>query len=291
MARLTQRIPVVYDFQMRNDGCYPSRLSQKILLHLQILAYTFWLRCFNFLSRRSIVGDSDVDVSLTTHGQRVQECWRTIETIGRGSLRPRRVILWVCDRSLALNPPPALRRLAKRGLAIKLTVDFGPHTKYFPYVMNEGLDCPLVTADDDVLYPKGWLAGLVREYSPDEVVAYRVRMTGGGAYVDWPLCTSSEASRDGMATGVSGVIYPPKLLMQLRKRGDGFIGVCPKADDFWLHYAAVASGMSTRQMTASPATWWPTRPWNRGLWVHNLFEGGNDAIAEGAAAAWADAET
>jgi hypothetical protein len=174
----------------------------------------------------------------------------------------------------------------KRGLTIKHCVDYGPHKKYFPYVMEANLERPLVTADDDVLYPRGWLAGLVAAHRPDEVVAYRARMMSDDPYVSWPLCTSTIPSENLIPTGVSGVLYPPKVLKVLRERGDEFMRVCPRADDFWLHYAAVASGVLTRQVSESAATWWPTRPKERGLMHNNLLEGGNDTISKAAEKAW-----
>jgi hypothetical protein len=152
--------------------------------------------------------------------------------------------------------------------------------------MEENLERPLVTADDDVLYPRGWLAGLVATYRPVEVVAYRARSMSGDPYASWPLCTSTVPSENLMATGTSGVLYPPKVLKVLRERGDDFMRVCPRADDFWLHFAAVASGVPIRQVSEFAATWWPTRPKERGLMHFNEMEGGNDAISTAARKAW-----
>jgi hypothetical protein len=257
-------------------------------MRAQIILYTLQLKVNNLCSRRSVIGESDIDVSMTTYGRRTRLAWRTVETIGRGALLPRRIILWHADESVVADPPRSLRRLAKRGLEIRHCADYGPHKKYFPYVMEESLVRPLVTADDDVLYPAGWLAGLAAANSPnsDEVIAYRAKMMSDDPYVLWPLCTSAVPSRNFLATGVSGVLYPPVVLEALRKRGDEFMDVCPRADDFWLHYAALASGVLTRQISASAATWWPTRPRQHGLEISNGVGGGNDAISAATAAAW-----
>jgi hypothetical protein len=250
------------------------------------MLYTLWLKAVNVFSRQIITGGCDVDVSITTHGVRTRRVWRTLESIGRGTLLPRSLVLWHEDDAFVRNPPRALRRLIKRGLVIRHCAGFGPHTKYYPYVMEGDLERPLVTADDDVLYPRSWLAGLVLAYRPDEVVAYRAWMMAGGPYISWELCTSTDPSLKLLATGVSGVIYPPKVLKSLRCRGDEFMRVCPHADDFWLHYAAVASGLPTRQVSEFAATWWPTGPKNRGLWIVNRTQGGNDAVSVAASEAW-----
>jgi hypothetical protein len=76
------------------------------------------------------------------------------------------------------------------------------------------------------------------------------------------------------------------VLEVLRDRGDEFMRVCPRADDFWLHFAAVASGVQTRQVSELAAQWWPTRPKERGLMHSNQLDGGNDAISTAARKAW-----
>jgi hypothetical protein len=271
---------------VRNNGRYRTGIVAKIFLHLQIALYTLCLKVVNLRSHRPITGNCDVDVSITTYGDRTRRVWRTLETIGRGTLLPRKIVLWHEDEAVVRNPPRTLRRLIDRGLTIKHCVDYGPHKKYFPYVMSEDLERPLVTADDDVLYPRGWLAGLVGSCRPDEVVAYRTKAMSDDPYASWPLCTSTVPSENLMATGVSGVLYPPKVLKVLRERGDEFMRVCPRADDFWLHYAAVASGVLTRQVSDSAATWWPIRPKERGLMHSNMLEGGNDTISKAARKAW-----
>jgi len=271
---------------MHNDGRYPESLALKVFLHAQILVYTIGLKMRNLTSRRPILGTCGVDVSITTYGDRTRQVWRTLETIGSGEVLPQKIYLWLEDEAMVLNPPPALRRLMRRGLEIKHCMDYGPHKKYFPYVMQERLERPLVTADDDVLYPPGWLAGLVESQSPDEVIAYRAKVMSDDPYVLWPLCTSALPSENFLATGVSGVLYPPRVLRALRQRGDEFMRVCPRADDFWLHYAAVTSGVLTRQVSELPATWWPIRARQKGLEIVNVLGGGNDAVAKAVEKVW-----
>lgn len=275
-----------YASQMRNDGSRPTSLSGNVILVFQIVVYTFWLKGINLYSRRALTGTCDVDVSLTTFGRRTRRVWRTVETIGRGVERPRRLVLWLDDAAVVNNPPRSLRRLMRRGLELRTCVDYGPHKKYFPHVMQHSLDRPLVTADDDVLYPRGWLESLHSAHRPEEVTAYRARTMNSGPYSSWPLCTTNEPSKDLVPTGVSGVIYPPKVLLALRERGDEFMQICPRADDLWLHFAAVASGVLSRQVSETASAWWPVRPKERGLWHENLANGGNDYVVETVAQAW-----
>lgn len=270
---------------IRNDGVFPRGRVGWLLLRVQLAVFSLWLGGVNLLSRKPITGEVPVDVSLTSFGPRLRRSvWKTLETIGRGSVRPRRVILWLDETQRPAN----LRRLERRGLEIRLCADYGPHKKYFPYVTTQSLDVPLVTADDDVFYPRNWLAELVAAQQPGTVVCHRARIRTDGPYASWPMCDTTEASDRVFATGVGGVLYPPSLLPVLRDRGTDFLQICPRADDFWLHYAAVAAGLSVRQVSTVAAQWWPDLKFaDTGLWADNLTGNANDVIAEAARQAFA----
>lgn len=269
---------------LRNSGVLPTTQVEWLKLRLQLVVLSWWLRAINLFSQRPITGEAQVDVSLTSFGPRIQaSVWKTIETIGRGVVRPRRVILWLDEAAR----PAALQRLEKRGLEIRSCPNYGPHKKYFPYVESESLDVPLVTADDDVFYPRHWLATLLSIRQPRVVVCHRARIRIDGPYSSWPMCETTQASDRVFATGFGGVLYPPEVLMALRDRGAAFLDVCPLSDDFWLHFAAASSGCAVRQVTSTAAYWWPNLKWsNTGLWGDNILGGGNDRIAEAARNAW-----
>lgn len=219
---------------MRNSGVDATDLLGRMLTLAEFCTVRPRLRVRNQRSVESVVGTGAANVSLTSYGKRIATVWQTIETIGAGIVKPRRLILWLDDREACLHPPAPLERLQARGLEIRHCRDYGPHKKYFPYV-NEVLpdepDRTLVTADDDVYYPPTWLAELLVAHRPGEVTAFRARVRSDGPYRTWPMCTTTEASETVFATGVSGVAYPPELLGVLRDRGDAFAHVCPRADD------------------------------------------------------------
>jgi Acetyltransferase (GNAT) domain len=243
-------------------------------------------RVANLLSRTSVLAPDGVPVSMTTHGPRVRTTHLALESIAMGRLRPSRLVLWLCDPKAVAELTPGLRRLQKRGLEVRLTAELGPHTKYFPALdWPELTGGPLVTADDDVLYPPGWLEGLkaARDQAPDLVHAYRAHTVTWGErglrpYEAWQPCMSAEPSHRHFATGVSGVIYPPGLLARLRAEGDRFLGTCPRADDVWLHMMAVRHGFPVRQIQCKPLHF-PFIPGTRdvALMAGNVRGGGNDA--------------
>lgn len=194
-------------------------------------------------------------VSLTTFGPRIPIVYIAIESIGRGTVKPSRLILWLDEAERARELPDSLQRLARRGLDIRYCEDIGPHKKYFPYVQSQPrFDLPLVTADDDVIYPKYWLRELMQAYTafPDCINCLRaknVRLEGAALapYDNWRSCTDTRPSHLHFATGVSGVVYPPAFQQVLKDAGDGFRSVCPRADDIWLHAQALRHGFRVRQ--------------------------------------------
>ena len=76
-------------------------------------------RLLNQFSRRPVTGAGDAVVSLTSYGKRALVCAYGIESIARGAVRPRRLILWLDDEALLATPPKPLQRLVARGLEIR----------------------------------------------------------------------------------------------------------------------------------------------------------------------------
>jgi hypothetical protein len=216
-----------------------------------------------FLAKRnrqttsSVVAPGGPVLSLTSYGVRLQSVYYTIESIAAGSILPSRFLLWVDDERAYRSLPETLKRLEGRGLEIGLTDNLGPHTKYFPSLQAmDHLQQPLVTADDDVLYSRHWLAGLLHAHrqDPDVLHCYRahvVHLEQGriAPYTRWTSCTSDRPSFLHFATAVSGNILPPRLLQRLKQEGLAFRNLCPKADDIWLHVNALRCGIRIRQLS------------------------------------------
>ena len=144
-----------------------------------VLTGYFWL--LNLYERAPITQPDGPVVSLTTYGKRTRIVFLAIESIARGRLLPSRLILWIDDKAVFGNLPATIRRLAKRGLEIRLCENYGPHKKYYPYLESlQKVEVPLVTADDDLFYPRYWLQRLAEAFhqSPDIVNCYRARVIG-----------------------------------------------------------------------------------------------------------------
>ena len=231
-------------------------LPRRIVRECLMVAHVIWFFLLNRLTAKPVIEPGGPVVSMTTYGARSQQAYQAIESIARGDVRPSRFILWVDDEALFKDLPATIRRLVRRGLEVKLCANYGPHTKYFPYIESESVFArPLATADDDILYPRYWLMKLTeanREY-PENVNCFWAHImetdgTGIGRYVNYVACSSTFPSFRNIALGVMGVIYPPQLLMALKRAGTAFQACCPMADDLWLHVQAIRAGFKVRQI-------------------------------------------
>lgn len=243
-----------------------------------------WLRA-TFSRERVIDERGEAVVVMTTHGERIQNAWLALESIGRGDAKPGRLILFLEHPIERL--PWRLRRLARRGVEIRaVKPGLGVYTKFWRYIESgdNALDRPLVTSDDDMIYPAEWLAELLAAHAahPNDIVAQRAHVIGtdGDAlaeYRTWQPVQTTEPSFAHFATSVSGQLLPPRVQRALRARGRAFLDAAPKADDVWLHTVAVDEGIRTRQVSDSSKNY-PFVPATQGtaLNVDNVFGGGND---------------
>lgn len=240
----------------------------------------------NRLSRRRAVSPTATAVvTVTTHGERLERAYLALESIARGVELPARLILWLDDPVRFATLPRSLRRLQRRGLEVRLAPNFKVHTKYYPYVTGYPDDvAPLVTADDDILYPSDWLADLLSTHRafPGDVVAFRAHRMGveDGAitpYATWSPASGRAASAAYFGTSVSGQVFPFELQTLLRGRGEAFRDISADNDDIWIHSVAIDAGMRVRLVTGA-SQMFPFVPNTQqsGLYLTNYWNGAND---------------
>ncbi|HEV2485813.1 MAG TPA: hypothetical protein VGT08_09800 [Terracidiphilus sp.] len=234
----------------------PRRIVRELLGYVQLAP----LPLINRYGRSPVTQPGGPVVSLTTYGQRAQTVYLVIESIARGEARPSILILWIDEVHLFNNLPATIRRLQRRGLEVKLCKNYGPHKKYYPYIESQNsFDLPLVTADDDILYPRYWLKKLVeanREH-PETVNCYfagkvEFDQRSGRMCMKGKSCRSTDPSFCYHPLGGTGVIYPPPYLMALKRAGATFESCCPTQDDIWHHVMALRAGYKVRQILPRP---------------------------------------
>lgn len=235
------------------------RLAKKLIrAATKRLRIAFWW-VGSPLFRAPLTGGMPVVVSLTSYRQRIPTLFAVLESIGAGECRPQRLVLWLAHDEVERGLPRTLRNLTRRGLEIKACDDYRSHKKYYPYATeNVTIPLPLVTADDDVLYPRGWLNGLFEAHRkhPSSTVGYRGEIVGfdeGGAvlpYQEWGRAASAAPSFRLQLNGIGGVIYPIPVLEEARRYGTTFMKLAPRADDLWLHRSALRTDAVPRLVSA-----------------------------------------
>lgn len=259
-----------------------ARRARKRVKRLHASFALVYLRLRNLGARGPVTGSAPVVVSLTSYGERLHTVSVAIESIARGKVRPQRLLLWLDDAEQFESRPESLRRLERRGLEIRLSRNYGPHTKYYPFVQSAARHTvPLVTADDDIIYPSDWLALLMDAHRrhPEAISGHWVSIMGVAGdrvadYTTWARARDTEVRPTNFAPGVSGVIYPPAMLEELKRCGEHFLSACPGADDIWLHWVALRAGIPVRQV-GTAAHHFPIIPGSQGQALMKTNVGGN----------------
>jgi hypothetical protein len=241
----------------------------------------------NRLSRKPVLGTGPV-VSLTTFGARTATVHRSIESIGRGSLRPARLVLVLAAKDAERGIPAGLRRLQRRGLEITIVEkDIASYKKFYPLVSSDSPPATLVTADDDVCYPPDWLADLAAAAAADPQHVYCHRAWWMGLdkeaftpYRTWLWAPAGVASHRVQLTGAGGVLYPPSAVQALRAAGDGFTTTAPRADDLWIAHVLLRAGIRTVRLEGRFGMELPTTlaGGRQRLTDENVAGGGNDRV-------------
>lgn len=196
----------------------------------------------------------NVIVSLTTYGERIAELKYTLYSLIVQSVRSERIVVNIAfeDEKFITDE---LRKLEKYGVEFFFCKNTRSYTKLVPTLCRFPASC-IVTCDDDVYYEKKWLQRLYETYKqyPNDVCSHRLRKityTDGkvNAYQKWAYnYKSSKAERSNFLLGVSGVLYPPKVLHRDVTREDLFTNLAPLADDIWFYFMTILNGNCIRQV-------------------------------------------
>ena len=199
-------------------------------------------------------GNSQIIVSLTTHGKRIYDVHATIESIMQGSVKPNKIVLWISDDYRNTILPLTLQKQQKRGLEIEYCKDIRSYTKLI-YALKKYPDASIVTIDDDIIYPHDLLEHLVNAHteSPDCVCANWIReypRNMGENYMSilkWKqIFDAIEISERYFFEGFAGVLYPPYSLDSEVLNEKVFLDICKYADDVWFNAMALKAGTKVK---------------------------------------------
>ena len=194
---------------------------------------------------------SELIVSLTSYPARYPTLAKTLKSLLSQDMAADRIILWIAPDDLA-SLPADVRMLEQHGLRIMVHEDLRAFTKLVPSLLKFPA-ATIVTADDDIYYPKNWLRRLVdaSRADPEAIVAHRAHLALVNAdrslrpYAEWEMATDAPlAPKRGFIfpTGVGGVLYPPGALDPRVTDTATFRKLCPLADDVWFFWMARLNG-------------------------------------------------
>ena len=158
------------------------------------------------------------------------------------TLKPNKVILWLSSEAFPnkeLDLPNYMRDYLKKGLSIGWTNDLHSFTKLIPALRTYPNDI-LITADDDMYYPRDWLERLYKtslRHPGTAITACPLRIQGTTSEVlDYKHWRTSGFTPNSVLTfprGVGGVLYPPGVFHNDICKTDLFLSICPTNDDIW----------------------------------------------------------
>ena len=150
-------------------------------------------------------------VSLTSYPIRFRTLHKTARSLLAQDIRADRTILWLAEGDEQYLPDD-VRELQQLGLEIRNCADLRSYKKIIP-ALEAFPEAFIVTADDDLYYPRDWLTNLVSGVVPNEKViaclrAHKPEMRHGtfGPYSSWTweFVTSGEVRDDLFPTGEQG---------------------------------------------------------------------------------------
>ena len=192
--------------------------------------------------------ETPIIVSLTSYPARFPTLHICLKSILNQTMKPSKVILWL-DKDVSLDSvPKKILKLQKKGLVIRSEGEsLKPHKKYF-HAMKEFRDACIVTVDDDVIYTRDVLESLYASYQkhPECISARRVHKiqydinNHAVDYNSWDYDCKKDPgpSKQLLATGVGGVLYPPHIFDMDTENFNtkNIIDNALSFDDIWLKF-------------------------------------------------------
>lgn len=192
---------------------------------------------------------TNIVVSLTSFPSRMKSLHMVLDSLFNQTIVPKHIYLYLAESQFngIDSVSKQILDFQSKGLRIFFVKNIYQYKKYV-FLQNLNRDMPVITIDDDVIYPPTMIEKLLtfHEKFPDAVVGNRVHQITYDAqgninpYSLWKKeCVATLPSHDNFATGVGGVLYPKNFIDSDCINERLILGCAPYADDVWLKINAI----------------------------------------------------
>lgn len=231
-------------------------------------------------------------VSLTSYPRRIPYAVHSVETLLHQTVPADEIHLNLVRSEFEGASPDlmdAIAQMESAGILVDWQDDnLKPHNKYF-WTMREHPDDVVITVDDDIVYPATLVQSLLEGHfrHPDAVISNRTHVVISegserlAPYKEWIMEQTEvidEPRFDLLATGVGGVLYPPRVFDEAVFDISAIKELCLLADDLWLLLHEERLGVPVVNTPAHPGLYYVPGSQEEGLYVENLDNGRNDVI-------------
>ncbi|MDR0319666.1 MAG: glycosyltransferase [Rickettsiales bacterium] len=201
--------------------------------------------------------------SMTSFPAAIQFAVRAIGSILNQTVVPDKIVLYLTASQFPGGKIPAeLAALTKKNKKVEVRFydeNIRSYTKLIP-ALKDFPDDIIMTFDDDILYPRGVVADLLRHHKkyPRAIIGNRVRRARFGEdgrllpHLKWKVYKSLRffylSTRPRLVnhiTGVAGALYPPHIFPKEVFDSKIFMEIAPTVDDVWFWLMAVKNNVGT----------------------------------------------
>ena len=231
-------------------------------------------------------------VSLTSFPARIHLVQYAVYSLMKQSMKPNRIVLWLAEEQFPGKEndlPEELLALKPLGLEIRWCEDIKSFKKLIP-ALREFPEAIIVTADDDIHYPRHWLRSLYQSWfehgqsfihagGVESIVFDSDGHPAPFAQWEWNPANARPAFQHTFGSGY-GTLFPPNCLHPDVLEASKALELSPSSDDFWFWTQALRNGtkirlvMENRQQILTD----PRAKATPELWAQN-FAGGETTVA------------
>ena len=225
---------------------------QKILMTEE-----FFRHLFHISGVRKNKRETSLLISLTSVESRLPWLQITLASLMRQSVKPDRILLFLHEDVRKI--PKTVLAFRRRGLQIVRVKgeDTRSYKKVIP-ALKKFPNASVVTADDDLMYPRNWLKNLYAAYQKEPMYihchrAHKIARKKSGQpmqYLDWELTSPNfqGPSPDLFATHGAGALLRVDFFHKEVFNQEQFLKLAPYADDVWLHAMARMNGTEVKKV-------------------------------------------